>query len=281
MKSLTSFFWTWWVVQQVHHGVQALLQVTEGSGEAHLEGVTGVEAFLFQSEIGRCKAEANREINQGSHEINHLKWQNLGENPKLQDMISARLRWCPTSIGPHLVGNQLKARILLPSGNLCAIAMGKLQSLKPVNPFTLSLNFIVYSLHQRVYITMLYPMKFSFIQMAYYFLHEHPNYPIFLNFISPFCLALPSSHLPYPPGRRCYRVSPQLRRPTGRFRCPARPHTRSWHLPGWRSPPTRSRLQRRPPMSKGFKREQVGHQKVKEIHGKCPIVRVSWRLISA
>ena len=81
----------------------------------------------------------------------------------------------------------------------------------------------------------------------------YPNYPIFFTSFHPFCLALPSAHLPYPPGRRCYRVSPQLRRPTGRFRCPARPRTRSWHLPGWRSPPTRSRLQRRPPMSKGSK----------------------------
>ena len=48
------------------------VQVAEGSGEAHLEGITGVEAFLFQCEIRGCKAKANREIDEASHEINHL-----------------------------------------------------------------------------------------------------------------------------------------------------------------------------------------------------------------
>ena len=122
-----------------------LLQVTEGSGEAHLERITGVEAFLFQCEIGRCKAEANREINQGSHEINHLKWQKTLEiswrKSKSPRFLISKPVWgdVPQKLDRTSVGNQWKSAqsedLMLLCGNLRAMTIGEIAVFKTGKSF--------------------------------------------------------------------------------------------------------------------------------------------------
>lgn len=74
---------------------------------------------------------------------------------------------------------------MLPCGNLRAMTIGELQSLKRVNPFTLSLKFIVYSHHQRVYLIMIAFRRTSQcsheIHRNRILFHEHPNYPIYFK----------------------------------------------------------------------------------------------------